>query len=349
MKIIVVGPFPPPVHGSSKNLLAITEELEAHVDVKRLNISPNSLDRGFGYHFVKFTRFVNSFFRIITSNFDRFYTTVDAGFGMLYSICLLFAARLRFADVIVHHRSFSYINKSSVLMRIYFFLSRKDTHVFLCECMRERFEVIYGVCESFLIVSNARQVNPLDKKALRSVGDKIILGYLSNISIEKGFSQVDKLFRKLINLGDYNLNVGGPVADNKSQSILDSLLSDFPDNVKYFGSVYGGDKEAFLGGVDVFVFPTDYSNEAQPNVLFEAMAAGCMVISTARGCISGDVISAIGRVFEYENYVDMACDFLSSLETSELNRYRVSALSYIDEQRSLSISGHSSLIRRLTV
>lgn len=60
--------------------------------------------------------------------------------------------------------------------------------------------------------------------------------------------------------------------------------------------MYDENKARFFNDIDVFVFLTTYLNEAQPTVLFEAMAHGIPVISYDRGCIRSQVADG-GNVF----------------------------------------------------
>lgn len=57
--------------------------------------------------------------------------------------------------------------------------------------------------------------------------------------------------------------------------------------VVYHGRKYGKDKEAFLNGADIFIFPTFYHKECFPLVLLEAMEHGLPCISTTEGGIPG--------------------------------------------------------------
>ena len=52
--IIICGPFPPPVHGMSKNLLLFKEKIEfLEGKVVPIDISPGTLVRGKKYHLTK--------------------------------------------------------------------------------------------------------------------------------------------------------------------------------------------------------------------------------------------------------------------------------------------------------
>ncbi len=63
--------------------------------------------------------------------------------------------------------------------------------------------------------------------------------------------------------------------------------------VEFLGEVRGSNKERLLLETHVFVLPT-FFDEGQPLAILEAMAAGCVVISTAKGAIP-ETLSA-GRV-----------------------------------------------------
>ena len=48
----------------------------------------------------------------------------------------------------------------------------------------------------------------------------------------------------------------------------------------------GSTRSAFIGSLDIFLFPTNYANEAEPLVIYEAMRRGVYVIACDRGAIS---------------------------------------------------------------
>jgi len=350
LKIAVVGPFPPPLHGSSKNLISITEEIEESINVTRISTSPAKIRRGLKYHLLKITRVVAGLVHVIFNRFNRSYMTVDAGLGMLYSIAFILVFKTKGIDVVIHHRSFSYINKRSVLMKFLSYLSGNCCHVFLCEHMKQEFIKRYGQLEEVLVVSNAQQVTPLASLPSRSKDGVIRIGYLSNLSVEKGFCVAVDVFLKLQEQGvKAHFIIAGPASDKESEVALAGVSEKYPEFVDYRGAVYGVDKTCFFKDIDVLLFPTNYENEAQPNVLFEAMAGGSAILSTMRGCIPGDIIQEVGLVVDFEDYLPEACKYIELLVSNpdKLTRVKQSSLESIAELKQTSLHGHELLIKRL--
>lgn len=348
MKVTVIGPFPPPVHGSSKNLLAITEEIEVLVDVKRISISPSTLNRDIKYHCNKCLKVIKGLFQLFITKQDRVYTTADAGFGMFYTLFFILIVKLKKIDLVIHHRSFAYIDKENNLMKILYKLTKNNCHVFLCSCMKDKYETLYGKVKDVLIVSNAKQVEPATSINMRK--DSLKLGYLSNLTKEKGFDIFLDVFEELMVDGvDVEILIAGPASDSDSKTRLNKVLKKY-SNVKYFGPVYGDDKIKFFSSLDVFVFPTDYKNEAQPNVLFEAMAYGNVILSTNKGCISSDISSKTGMVTDAHDFKDKTVLFLKALASNNelLAELKNNSLAEIKLKKKISIDGHDALIRRLT-
>jgi len=85
------------------------------------------------------------------------------------------------------------------------------------------------------------------------------------------------------------LHIAGPCQNKESLVVLNSILSDFADNVKYYGQVSKADKITFFESIDVLVFPTLYKNEAEPLVLLEALSSAVPCIANSMGCIIDDI------------------------------------------------------------
>ena len=81
------------------------------------------------------------------------------------------------------------------------------------------------------------------------------------------------------------------------------MIAAAPYRVHVLGPVHGAAKARFFAMIDVFVFPTRYAHEADPLVVWEALAAGRPVIAYARGCIREQVGDAGLLIEVHQSFV----------------------------------------------
>jgi glycosyltransferase involved in cell wall biosynthesis len=158
--------------------------------------------------------------------------------------------------------------------------------------MKEVFGRRYGV-QQIRIASNAacmelKQVDrlPAQKFSLRTVG------YLSNLSFEKGLADVFAVARRMPGT---QFHIAGPFQDKAVEGYFRDAAAGL-QNIKYVGPVFGDAKRDFYAGLDAFVFPTKYKNEAEPLVILEALMYGCPVVANNRGCIGGLLADGVGAL-----------------------------------------------------
>lgn len=114
--------------------------------------------------------------------------------------------------------------------------------------------------------------------------------FLSNLLISKGVVVLLNALKVLKEKGcrficDF---VGGETVEMDAAMFQNEVAKrGLEDMVLYHGRKYGNDKEAFLNGADIFVFPTFYHNECFPLVLLEAMQHHLPCVSTTEGGIPG--------------------------------------------------------------
>lgn len=114
--------------------------------------------------------------------------------------------------------------------------------------------------------------------------------FLSNLLISKGVVVLLNALKVLKEKGcrficDF---VGGETVEMDAAMFQNEVAKrGLEDMVVYHGRKYGNDKEAFLNGADIFVFPTFYHNECFPLVLLEAMQHHLPCVSTTEGGIPG--------------------------------------------------------------
>ena len=130
---------------------------------------------------------------------------------------------------------------------------------------------------------------------LKLDGGELVLGHLSNLSLEKGIAEVVDLASALHRAGiPVRLIVGGPTADGQSRLQLDHAARELGELFEYRGLVTGKAKHAFFEEITHFVFPTRYVHEAVPLVIYEAMAAGAVCVATRQGSISEQLAGSPG-------------------------------------------------------
>lgn len=289
--VVVVGPFPPPVHGMAKSNAGVAGALRRRCDVVVSDTSPGSLERRLAYHAVKTVKVFRSLFAIIAhaSRRDaRLYVSADAGLGTWYTIAAVTLARLLGYKVFIHHHSFAYIRQRTARMAA---LARcagsGAVHIFLCPEMKRRFRDRYPRSGNALILSNAAHVEPVARVAEPRFGG-LRLGHLGNLQSEKGLDVVLETTRRL-RARDVNcrLVLAGPAPRAEEARMIEAAAAEFGEALDYRGPVYGEQKRRFYGDIDVFLLPT--RSDAQPLVVLEAMAFGVPSISFARGCLAGDL------------------------------------------------------------
>jgi glycosyltransferase involved in cell wall biosynthesis len=125
--------------------------------------------------------------------------------------------------------------------------------------------------------------------------DGLTITYMSNLVPTKGIEEFVRMACDVLRhepdvtflvAGDW-LARGTP-EEQKVERLLDE--SGFRDRIRFLGEVRGGEKAALLVRTDVYVLPTYYPFEGQPNAIIEAMAAGCAVVSTDYAAIPETVI-----------------------------------------------------------
>jgi glycosyltransferase involved in cell wall biosynthesis len=103
-------------------------------------------------------------------------------------------------------------------------------------------------------------------------------------------------------------------------------------NIRFLGLVTGDAKGSLLKETDIFVLPTYYPFEGQPNSIIEAMAAGCPVISTNHATIPETVINGeTGYIVPKQNpqklaeaitYLIENRDVFKSMASKSFERYQ---------------------------
>lgn len=302
-QIIMVGAFPPPVHGMAAVNAVVRDALwRAGAEPQVVDLAAPSLDRSLTSRLGRLPRVLHGLVRLSAMprlRGETLYVSVSGGLGQLYELAFVALARLRGMKLCIHHHSFAYLDATSRLTSI---LTKaaggSAVHVALSTRMAERLKAVYGVVRVVPVSNAAFLVNGEGQLAQSRSSRLGMLGFISNITAEKGVFE----FLDLMSAAqDMRLPLGaklaGPFQDAEMKRQVRARLATLPD-VEYVGPKYGAEKEAFFASIDALAFPTRYVNEAEPLTLHEAMSRAIPVIAYGRGAIPEIVEPECGKVID---------------------------------------------------
>lgn len=292
--ILIVGAFPPPLHGMSAVNLALNRHLAANGwIIEKLDTAPTTLKRDLFSRLSRLRKLFSVWFYILrtTNNQAVLYIALSGEWGQIFDLISLFLARIKKYPCVLHHHSYAYLRKRSALTALLIQVAgKKAIHVVLSAEMGRTIQNQYGLTNTIIVVSNLAFSQPDCHFRMRTRMEKI--GYLSNITKSKGGEIIIQLAYEIKKKGvSIDIVLAGPCPeDDLAQKLRTAMSASVLD---WRGGVYGDQKNSFFEEIDVFIFPTQYENEAEPLVIWEALAAGIPVISYQRGSI-GEQVGAAG-------------------------------------------------------
>lgn len=318
--LLIIGQFPPPVHGFAQITRWLADAVkQSNGHLIELDLVGSRKASGPLRHAARLTatlramRTIKATARAATPPIC--YVACEGGLGLIYTWLIVRAARRAGLRTLLHHHSFAYIDSNSPHMRRVLGANPAIEHIFLCRTMRARFSEVYGVGHDDHVLSNAAFVNPgaTPETTEPLTAAAPVIGLLSNLNREKGLYAFLETLEAAASSGlPLRGILAGPVALAEDRAALEKAQAALGERLDYRGPLYGADKDRFYRDIDIFAFPTIYNNEAQPTVLFEALATGCAVISLDRGCIR-DQVGEDGAVFDRD--ADFAKAAIAWLQT----------------------------------
>lgn len=288
---LFIGPFPPPRHGQS----FVTEHLAKLLEdngktLKRIDTGEGNSTGIYGT-VLRVSRHLLAACALLTGS-GTAYISANSNYGIWATALLAGIGRLRGRRLVIHHHSYARFRARDIAMIV---LARSagplSVHCVLCKTMAQ--DLKRHVPE----VHNTHQLNnsPMVLQQLRDVSRPrkiglITIGHLSNLTIDKGIKDfVDSAIHLSREVKDARFIVAGPAAEPDAEYQLQRAKSELGHRFEYRGPVYGDDKIRFFRDIDIFLFPTRYQNEAQPLVVFEALASGVQCVATDCSCIAEDI------------------------------------------------------------
>lgn len=327
--LCVLATLPPPVTGMTLATLHVVRSLQDSGDTLVHDWSVGSNPRRRFWRIIKAIRSIGSVFYLVFWRWNSsgiLYTVANAGYGLYYNMFVISCARLLGYRCILHHQVFSYLHQFDWRMNLIVrMMGRKGIQIVLAPEMKHRFHKLYGEMNEFFILPNTiimRQEDEQLKSGREWSSDKpMVLGHLSNLTIEKGLGHVIASFERMRSMDlDVRLVLAGPVSGTRERSIIDNALRIHGSRIEYRGPVYGTEKARFFDDIDVFLFPTQYRNEAQPLVVAEAISYGRPVIAYGLACLPSLIGPSGGVVVPCD--ADFAAEAADRVEEWVNNRER---------------------------
>jgi glycosyltransferase involved in cell wall biosynthesis len=329
MNLLIIGPFPLPVHGCSlANQVFLAQLKKRHnlnasvIDTNSENVSSKSVG---AFSMKKIFAFLKCYkYLSEIKKADVVYTTPGQTFLGIVKYIPFYILCLRFEiPYIIHvhgnHLGNEFLSLKGFKKRIFrYFIERASAGIVLSESLKSNFTNLLSDDKVF-VVENFAEDNLFECVQSEKAINKLKILYLSNLMKEKGILEVLTALQKLKKLGvEFTADIAGKIED-ESKPEIESRLADLKEDVTYHGVVHGKFKENLLKNSNVFILPTYYKMEGQPISLIEAMATRNIIITTKHAGIP-DIFSELNGFFvekrDSESISDVLLKLNDNLENS---------------------------------
>jgi glycosyltransferase involved in cell wall biosynthesis len=330
----IIGVLPPPVTGMTVVTEFMTNHLSHKYDISVYNFLPKGKRPKYLWPLIKGFKTLVACHKLLHWKFKNkikaIYYPCNSRFGILLDIIIGLLSNILDIKIIVHHHTYSYINKKDNRMAAFTkLLGRNATHIFLCKKMRDSFTEMYNdsiesfvLNNGFMIADSIKTFKELEKRNI----EIFKIGHISNLDIEKGLDIVLETFQSL-KLLEFNVSliIGGPLKGNKEKELLESYKKKYPEFIDYRGAVYGEKKNKLFNDMHLLLFPTKYINETYPLVILESISRGIPVITFDRGCIHDMINEKCGfSISTKENFIKWATEYVSIMMNNKRLYYNLS-------------------------
>lgn len=300
-KILIVGPFPEPIHGMSLANMMLLENMSTIVEFEaqgfdtslQKNLKEKSKQGRLTLSNI-FGSVVNTFLclvHILKTLPDVVYITPpQSAFGLLRLGPVIALSSIVSRKTILHihgSRLDENINKTNWIVRklISLMLKQADALIVLSDLIKEKFQENIPANIKLITCDNGVEIpSALPTKC----GNKIKILFLSNLMKDKGILD---LFDAAQGLPDnIELHLAGEIEPSLTGRV-EAFLRERAGSVFYHGRVTGEKKNNLLVESSILILPS--YDEGQPLAILEAYAFGCAVIATPVGGIPDIFTSSV--------------------------------------------------------
>lgn len=292
MRLLLIGPLPPPMTGNALPVKVLYDSLKDEIDIDIINLSKKKHKSGITSLARIFEIFRSLRLTILKQRKnDVVYLSIAESFaGNLRDLAIYWICRKRLKTVVLHMlggagmanilrrtSSFQYKINRYFLSRVGGIVveGRPQFNMFSKVASPERIHIVPNFAEDFLFTNEetiaAKFHNP----------DPLQILFLSNMLPGKGHVELLEAFLSLDEDVKKNVRLtfaGKPVSEKNENWLKRKIMN--ITNIRYLGPVYGEDKRKLFTDSHIFCLPTYYAYEGQPFSIIEAYATGCAVITT---------------------------------------------------------------------
>ncbi|MFA0052394.1 glycosyltransferase family 4 protein [Vibrio breoganii] len=297
MKVLFIGPNSLPVTGQSLSFSELYSSYESKLKCC-LNYPGNNI-------LLSLVFVMKLFFSLVGSRYDRLYlTTSRTKVGLIRDsiVVVLFKVFNPNSKIVNHLHGADFLDFRNSLSRIWtnyldFVYNKIDHSIVLTNSMLSQYadypEMKISVLSNFYSVKEGNAV------VCREAKNEVNLLFLSNLIATKG---IFELLESIVDLRRGGVNAkliiaGYSFLNSVDQERFDQYIADY-DYIQYNGPVSGDEKELLLSNACIFCLPTYYPTEAQPISILEALAKGCVIVTTTHNYIPDFISSRNGRLVE---------------------------------------------------
>lgn len=306
MKVLIIGPFPPPIDGcSNANKVLYANLLKRGISCEVINTNSRYMtnDQGRNFSFRKAAEFLRNYRDILRlAHYDLIYLTPGQTFYGVAKYAPFIIASLFFNKPYLFHLHGNFLGRQYELLRglkrkLFFFLvSRAAAGIVLTESLKQNFKGLLAPDKVFVVTNFVE--DELFSAGITKKADKLRILYLSNLMREKGILDfLDALIELDKRQIAFEAYVAGAIEKKVEKEVL-ARLHQLKEKLTYFGVVTGVEKRDLLIHSNVFILPTYYTMEGLPISLLEAIATGNIIISTRHAGIAETVTASHGFLVE---------------------------------------------------
>lgn len=311
-KNILIGPLPPPLNGQCIAFKMLCDGYgNRQIPHTVIDISPGDKERkDGGYTFSRFFSLLRPFLRALLFPFlskrTVYLTIAQSWSGFLRDFVFITLAWIGKHRIILHFHGGGYDRffntQAQVRQKIIIWtLARAEKIIVLGENLKGLFNFVPNHEKKVIVVMNGLPFdspqNQTIPKSLPGGNAPLRLVFLSNLIEFKGYLLLLEAVRILMHQHDINVTCEFcgdflVTLDSERYTCANEARQDFLDrvrdyglekNIHWKGVVSGADKLKVLERAHFFVLPS--TNEGQPLSIIEALAMGCVVISTKQPLI----------------------------------------------------------------